>query len=129
MTKDLKKGDVLTPEHVRSIRPGYGEKPKYLDDIIGMKVDRDIEWGTPFSFDMLTKNSVLLLTSEKDTAEIFAKIQDLYHGKEILCFSNKVTLEQIQKMQPAHIVTYRYRHAISESVLELMKDQITHLPN
>ena len=128
VTKDLKKGDILTPEHVRSIRPGYGEKPKYLDDIIGMKVDRDIEWGTPFSFDMLPKNSVMLLTSEKDTTEIFAQVQGLYPDKEILCFSNKVTLEQVQKMQPAHIVTYHYRHTIPESVLELMKDQIAHLP-
>lgn len=116
VTKDLKKGDVLTMDNVRSIRPGYGEKPKYLDDILGMKVDRDVEWGTPFSFDMLTKDSVLLLTSVKDTTEICAQVKTLYPEKEVLCFSNKVTLEQIEKMQPAHVVAFQYAHEIPENI-------------
>lgn len=127
VTKDLKKGDVLTNDNIRIIRPGYGEKPKYIDDILGMKVDRDVEYGSPFSFDMLTKNSVLLLTSVKDTAEIFAQVNALYPDKEVLCFSNKVTLEQIQKMQPAHIVTCQYTHEIPDAILVHMDDQITNL--
>ena len=127
VTKDMKKGDVLTNDNIRIIRPGYGEKPKYIDDILGMKVDRDVEYGSPFSFDMLIQNSVLLLTSIKDTTEICAQVKTLHPDKEILCFSNKVTLEQIQKMQPAHIVTCQYVHAIPEAVLEHMNGQITDL--
>lgn len=39
----LKKGDVITKESVRSIRPGYGLPPKELDNILGKKVNRNIE--------------------------------------------------------------------------------------
>ena len=118
VTKDLKKGDMLTNDNVRIIRPGYGEKPKYIDDILGMKVDRDIEYGSPFSFDMLTKNSVLLLTSVKDTTKICAQVKALYPDKEVLCFANKVTLEQVQKICPSAIICHDYAHPIPESVLE-----------
>ncbi len=40
--KDLKAGDVITPDAVRSVRPGFGAAPKYLDAIVGgrMKIDR-----------------------------------------------------------------------------------------
>ena len=35
--KDIKKGEVITAEHVKSIRPGYGLSPKYLNKVIGKK--------------------------------------------------------------------------------------------
>ena len=37
IVKDIKKGDVLTEENVRSIRPGFGLHPKLLPSIIGKK--------------------------------------------------------------------------------------------
>lgn len=45
--RDIKKGDVFTDENVRSIRPGYGIKPKYLKCLLGTKARRDIPYGTP----------------------------------------------------------------------------------
>jgi pseudaminic acid synthase len=36
--KDLKTGDVITADAVRSVRPGYGLAPKYLDEIIGRRL-------------------------------------------------------------------------------------------
>lgn len=38
--KDMQPGDVITPDCVRSVRPGYGLAPKYYEDIVGgiMKV-------------------------------------------------------------------------------------------
>lgn len=51
--KPLRKGDRITPEAVRSVRPGYGVAPKYLDDIVGRTVRRDIEANTPVSLDDL----------------------------------------------------------------------------
>ena len=45
--KDIKKGEVITAEHVKSIRPGYGISPKFLNDIIKKKSRFDIELGTP----------------------------------------------------------------------------------
>lgn len=51
--KDIKKGDVLTPENVRSIRPGYGLPPKYLAVILGKTANKDIAIGTPISWDFV----------------------------------------------------------------------------
>lgn len=44
--KDLKAGDVITADAVRSVRPGFGLPPKYLDDIIGKKAVSDIKAKT-----------------------------------------------------------------------------------
>ena len=48
--KDLAKGATVDSDCVRSIRPGNGLKPKYLDAILGKCVNRDIKTGTPVSF-------------------------------------------------------------------------------
>jgi pseudaminic acid synthase len=49
VVKDIKKGDVITEENVKSIRPGFGLHPKYLKDVIGLKSKFDLEKGTKFS--------------------------------------------------------------------------------
>jgi pseudaminic acid synthase len=49
---DVKKGDTLTLENVRSIRPGYGLHPKYYEKILGKKFVRNINKGEPLSFDL-----------------------------------------------------------------------------
>ena len=49
VVKDMKKGDVLTEEYVRSIRPGFGAHPKELSNILGQKVNQDLERGDRFS--------------------------------------------------------------------------------
>ena len=48
--KDMKAGEVITPECIRSIRPGYGLPPKYFDTFIGKKTTKDCKFGTPVSF-------------------------------------------------------------------------------
>jgi pseudaminic acid synthase len=50
---DIKKGDIFNECNVRSIRPGFGLKPKYIDSVLGLKAKYDIERGTPLSWDML----------------------------------------------------------------------------
>ncbi|MDC1066108.1 pseudaminic acid synthase [Candidatus Pseudothioglobus singularis] len=45
--KDIKKGEIITKDHVRSIRPGYGISPKFLNQIIGKKPKHSILKGTP----------------------------------------------------------------------------------
>ena len=54
LVKDVKKGEVLTQENVRSIRPGFGLAPKYLSLILGKKIKCDMCRGTP-----LTQNKIL----------------------------------------------------------------------
>jgi len=44
--KDLKAGDIITPDAVRSVRPGYGLPPKYLDVIIGRTVSKNVSANT-----------------------------------------------------------------------------------
>lgn len=50
---DMKKGDVITEENVRSVRPGYGLHPKYLKDCLGKVVNEDVQMGTRFSLDFI----------------------------------------------------------------------------
>ena len=49
IVSDVKKGDKITKENVRSIRPGFGLHPKYLSEIIGKIFSQDIDKGTPLS--------------------------------------------------------------------------------
>ena len=49
IVKDVKAGEILTEENVRSIRPGFGVHPKYLFEILGKKFNQDFEKGTPMS--------------------------------------------------------------------------------
>lgn len=51
--KDIHAGEVLTDKNIRVIRPGYGIKPKYWNEVLGKKVNRPVVRGMPLSFDML----------------------------------------------------------------------------
>ena len=50
---DLRKGDKITEENVRSIRPGNGMHTKHYDEVLGRTAAMDIEKGTPLSWDLL----------------------------------------------------------------------------
>jgi len=52
VVKDLAPGDALTRDSVRAIRPGYGMAPKYLEEVLGMRVQRRVMRGTPLSWSM-----------------------------------------------------------------------------
>jgi len=49
VVKDIKAGEVITEENVRSIRPGFGLHPKYLKEVIGKVAKENIEKGTPLN--------------------------------------------------------------------------------
>lgn len=51
--KDIKKGEKLTQENVRIIRPGYGLAPKYYKDVLGQVALKNIERGTPLEMEMI----------------------------------------------------------------------------
>lgn len=53
VVKDVKTGEKVTDENVRSIRPGYGLAPGRLKDVLGKAVKKDIKKGTPLSRDMV----------------------------------------------------------------------------
>jgi N-acetylneuraminate synthase len=46
VVEDIKSGDMITENNIRSIRPGYGISPKNYFDILGKKAKQDIAKGT-----------------------------------------------------------------------------------
>lgn len=50
---DVKCGDRFTPENVRSIRPAHGLHTRHLPDVLGKRAARDLERGTPLSWDVI----------------------------------------------------------------------------
>jgi pseudaminic acid synthase len=53
--KEIKKGEKITKENIRSIRPGQGLKPRFYDQVIGRIAKKDIERGSPLSWSLLNK--------------------------------------------------------------------------
>lgn len=51
--KDIKKGEILTEDNIRIIRPGYGMAPKYYPMALGQEALCDIPRGTPIQPDMI----------------------------------------------------------------------------
>lgn len=49
--RDIKKGEPFTAENIRSIRPGYGEKPKHYADFLGKTAKVSLPRGTPLQQD------------------------------------------------------------------------------
>ncbi|MBE5857773.1 MAG: pseudaminic acid synthase [Lachnospiraceae bacterium] len=50
---DIKAGEILTPENLRSVRPANGLHTKYYEELLGRKVTRDCKYGEPMSWDMV----------------------------------------------------------------------------
>lgn len=53
VVSDMKKGETITEDNVRSIRPGFGLHPRYLKDILGKKIKKDLKKGTPFELEFI----------------------------------------------------------------------------
>jgi pseudaminic acid synthase len=53
IVKDLEVGDILTKENVRSIRPGNGLPPKYIEYVLGSRAKHSIRRGTALRWNML----------------------------------------------------------------------------
>ncbi len=54
--KPLKAGNLITPDSIRSVRPGYGLPPKMYEDIIGMKVTKDVEYAMPVTLSIIDQS-------------------------------------------------------------------------
>jgi len=50
---DMKSGDAFTKLNVRSIRPGHGLPPRYMDDVLQWVARREIARGTPLSWELV----------------------------------------------------------------------------
>ena len=45
VSKDIKKGEVFTEKNIKSVRPGYGKHPKYLNEILNTKAEMNYSFG------------------------------------------------------------------------------------
>ncbi len=53
VVKPLAQGEQLTSEHIRSIRPANGLKPRYLEAVLGKRAARALAFGEPLQSDMV----------------------------------------------------------------------------
>ena len=53
VVRDMEADEVFTEKTVRSIRPGHGLAPRYLQDVLGKKAARRISRGTPLSWPLV----------------------------------------------------------------------------
>jgi sialic acid synthase SpsE len=53
VVRDVRAGEALTADDVRSIRPGDGLHPRHLDEVIGRRAARDIRRGTPLAWELV----------------------------------------------------------------------------
>lgn len=51
--KELKAGEIVTVDAVRSVRPGFGLAPKWIDKILGLHLKADVSIGTPVCWEFL----------------------------------------------------------------------------
>ena len=53
VSEPIKAGEVISEKNIRVIRPAFGLAPKYYDTVLGKKVKKDLNPGTPLSMDDL----------------------------------------------------------------------------
>lgn len=53
VVKDIAAGEILTPENIRSIRPGCGLHTMYYEEILGKKAKGALKKGTPLSWELI----------------------------------------------------------------------------
>jgi N-acetylneuraminate synthase len=56
VVQNVKSGETFTSANVRSIRPGFGLHTRHLDEVLGKRAVRDIERGTPLSWDLVVNS-------------------------------------------------------------------------
>lgn len=54
VVQDVREGEEITYKNVRSIRPGYGISPKFINEVCGKKFSFKVKRGTPFTWEMIS---------------------------------------------------------------------------
>ena len=53
ISKNIKKGETISKKNIKSVRPGFGLHPKFYDEILGKKVNKNLEKGDRLNFDVI----------------------------------------------------------------------------
>lgn len=123
----IEKGQTITEENVRSIRPGYGIKPKFYANIQGMTAKETIERGTPIQFKKLEKIKYIFLTNNNNTQSMFEWLREKEGKSAVLKYSDALTVSFLEEVKPDYIISYNYRHIIPKEVIEYMQGHIINL--
>ena len=125
VTEPVKKGEIFTRENTRIIRPGYGLKPKYYEDILGLQAGEDVERGTPFSYELTEKHSILFLTNNDNTMPLYEWLKK--QKESVILLHEKITLDIIKQIAPAYVISFNYKYLVPEDVLEYCNGKIVNL--
>ena len=55
IAEDIKEGELFTEQNLRSVRPGLGLHPRYLDELIGKPANQTLTKGTPMKLEYVTQ--------------------------------------------------------------------------
>lgn len=53
IVEDMTEGDILTTDNIRIIRPGHGLHPKYFNQLLGKKINKNVRKGTALTFNLI----------------------------------------------------------------------------
>ena len=53
VSENIHKGDLISKNNIKIIRPGFGLHPRHYEDVLGKKVNKDLNIGTPLSLNDL----------------------------------------------------------------------------
>lgn len=123
--KDIAAGEKFTAENIRSIRPGYGAKPKYFGDFLTMQAERDLKRGEPLSFEDVREGCVLFLTNNSNTDRFFERLKELV--PYAVRMSNALTREIVDAIKPSFVISFNYRHIVKADVIEALEGRIINL--
>ena len=102
--EDIAKGEAFTKDNIRSIRPGYGVKPKYCQDFLSMRALREIKRGEPLSFEQVQKGAVLFLTNNENTNGFYERLCNTQDY--VIRFTNKLTLDIVKALEPSMVISF-----------------------
>ncbi len=52
ISKDVKKGEILSQDNIRRVRPGFGLEPKYFEQVMGKKFSQNLSAGTALTWEL-----------------------------------------------------------------------------
>lgn len=52
LVQDIRAGEIITAEHIRSIRPGNGLHTRFYNEVLGKTIKKNLNAGTPLSFEL-----------------------------------------------------------------------------
>lgn len=53
VAEDMNSGDIFTEKNLRRVRPGFGLPCKFYEELLGKKINTDVNKGTPVTWDLL----------------------------------------------------------------------------